>query len=96
MAKFVVVTAAERIIRLLPRGAHDPHMFIRPQELGALCASAGLSITDLAGLGPIGVDRRLDIRFGKVPINWVQYMGVAEKPTTKEQGRTGQDNAQNI
>ncbi len=33
LASFIMVTVGETIIRLLPRGAHDPALFIRPQDL---------------------------------------------------------------
>ena len=80
LAKFLVITAAERIVGLLPRGAHDGNLFIKPGELREMLAATGLRTVDFAGLGPVGVDRNLDIRFGKTPTTLVQYMGVAEKP----------------
>jgi len=79
LAKFLVITAAERMIGLLPRGAHDGNLFIKPNELRTMFSTSGLKTVDLAGLGPVGVDRKLDIRFGKVPTTLVQYMGVAQK-----------------
>jgi 2-polyprenyl-3-methyl-5-hydroxy-6-metoxy-1,4-benzoquinol methylase len=30
---FVLVTFAERLARIVPRGTHDPTMFIRPRDL---------------------------------------------------------------
>ena len=79
LAKFLVITAAERIVGLLPRGAHDGNLFIKLRELREMFAANGLQAIDFAGLGPIGVDRKLDIRFGKVPTTLVQYMGAAKK-----------------
>lgn len=79
LAKFLVITAAERIVGLLPRGAHDGNLFIKPGELRKMFAETGLQTVNFAGLGPVGIDRKLDIRFGKVPLTLVQYMGVARK-----------------
>ena len=36
------MTVAEDVLRLLPRGTHDPALFIRPGELRAGLAGAGL------------------------------------------------------
>jgi len=79
VAKFIVITAAERIVELLPLGAHDPDPFIRPGELRAKLNSFDFKVLDLAGLGPRGLSGQLDIKFGKVPSNLIQYMGVAQK-----------------
>ncbi len=79
LAKLLVVTAAERMLGLLPQGAHDANMFIKPRELRAKFNRHGLRTLDVVGLGPIGVDRNLDITFGRLPTQLVQYMGVAEK-----------------
>lgn len=79
LASFLAVTAAERLVGLLPRGAHDPELFIRPSELRERLGLVGLDVVDLAGLGPTGLSRRLDIKFGKVPSTLIQYMGVARK-----------------
>ncbi|MHA6343927.1 bifunctional 2-polyprenyl-6-hydroxyphenol methylase/3-demethylubiquinol 3-O-methyltransferase UbiG [Roseivivax sp. CAU 1761] len=80
LARFGAVTMAERVIRLLPRGAHDPAMFLTPDEMRAHLDAAGLAPGRFAGLGPRGVDRRGDLRFGPWPSLAVQYMGLARKP----------------
>jgi 2-polyprenyl-6-hydroxyphenyl methylase/3-demethylubiquinone-9 3-methyltransferase len=79
LAEFLVVTAAERIVGLLPRGAHDPNLFIGPVDLRVALAESNLHVVDIAGLGPVGINRNLDIRFGRLPTTLVQYMGTATK-----------------
>ncbi|HEX4873061.1 MAG TPA: bifunctional 2-polyprenyl-6-hydroxyphenol methylase/3-demethylubiquinol 3-O-methyltransferase UbiG [Nevskiaceae bacterium] len=46
----LAIVAAERILRLVPRGTHDYARFIRPSELEGWCRAAGLSARDLRGL----------------------------------------------
>ncbi|MGI9520458.1 MAG: bifunctional 2-polyprenyl-6-hydroxyphenol methylase/3-demethylubiquinol 3-O-methyltransferase UbiG [Hyphomicrobiaceae bacterium] len=79
LAKFSVVTAAERIVGLLPRGAHDPDLFIGPKDLRMALARENLHVVDAAGLGPVGIYRNFDIQFGRLPLTLVQYMGAAVK-----------------
>lgn len=80
LARLAVVTVAEDILRLLPRGTHDPALFIRPGELRAGLTGAGLVPGPFTGLGPRGVNRRLDLTFGRLPLTAILYMGVARKP----------------
>ncbi|NBE08206.1 bifunctional 2-polyprenyl-6-hydroxyphenol methylase/3-demethylubiquinol 3-O-methyltransferase UbiG [Paragemmobacter ruber] len=80
LARLAVVTVAEDILRLLPRGTHDPALFIRPGELRAGLIGAGLVPGPITGLGPRGVNRRLDLTFGRLPLTAILYMGVARKP----------------
>ena len=41
---------AEYVLRWLPRGTHDWRKFVRPAELGAMLRSAGLRVSDVAGM----------------------------------------------
>jgi ubiquinone biosynthesis O-methyltransferase len=77
IASLVVVTLAETVVRLLPRGTHDPRLFIRPEELHQKLVSAGFQVEPFVGLGPRGINRKLDVTFGTLPTLAVQYMGVA-------------------
>lgn len=83
LARLATITIAEDVLRLLPRGAHDPAMFIKPAELCAAMQQAGLVPGAMTGLGPRGVNRRLDLVFGPLPLTTILYMGVAQKPTTR-------------
>ena len=78
LATFVVVIAGERIVRLLPRGTHDPSKFIRPAELRELLEDNGFRAGPVSGLGPWGIDRRGDFTFGRLPFTGIIYMGTAQ------------------
>jgi 2-polyprenyl-6-hydroxyphenyl methylase/3-demethylubiquinone-9 3-methyltransferase len=80
IARFLTITMAEDVIGLLPKGTHDPALFIRPAELARALTGAGLVAGAMTGLGPRGVTRRGDFTFGRVPLRLVIYMGVARKP----------------
>jgi len=44
--------ALEYIVRLVPAGTHDPRKFVRPAELRAEFASAGILLDDMTGFAP--------------------------------------------
>ncbi|MEM7689235.1 MAG: bifunctional 2-polyprenyl-6-hydroxyphenol methylase/3-demethylubiquinol 3-O-methyltransferase UbiG [Pseudomonadota bacterium] len=79
IARLATITVAEDILRLLPRGTHDPDMYIRPKELLSEFAKAGLLAGPLTGLGPRGLNSRGDLTFGPLPLTLILYMGVAVK-----------------
>ena len=80
LARFAVITMAEDVLRLLPKGTHDPEMFITPAELKDGLTKAGLHVGEITGLGPRGLDRRLDPTFGRLPLKTIIYMGRATRP----------------
>ncbi len=80
IARLATITMAEDILRLLPRGTHDPARFIKPRELRNAIEGAGLVPGPMTGLGPHGVNRRFDFTFGPMPLTTVLYMGLARKP----------------
>ncbi len=80
VARLAVITIAEDVLRLLPKGTHDPKMFIKPDELWAQMTSHGFEVGKMTGLGPRGLNRRLDPTFGRLPLKTVIYMGTATKP----------------
>lgn len=82
LARLATITVAEDILRLLPRGTHDPAMFIKPRELRHALTGAGLVPGPITGLGPRGINRRLDLTFGPLPLTAILYMGLARKPLT--------------
>jgi len=83
VARLATITVAEDILRLLPKGTHDPQMFIKPAELVRALTIAGLEAGAQTGLGPRGINRRGDFVFGPLPLKTVIYMGVAQKPETQ-------------
>lgn len=79
LARLLTVTVAEDILGLLPRGTHNPDLFIPPQDLRAALQQVGLTPGNFTGLGPRGLDRRGDIKFGQWPFMGLIYMGIARK-----------------
>lgn len=86
IARLATITVAEDILRLLPRGTHDPKMFIKPSELVAGLEGAGFEVGRLTGLGPRGINKRGDLTFGQLPLKAVIYMGSAVKPLHADSG----------
>ena len=80
LSRLAVVTVAEDMLRLLPRGTHDPDMFIRPDELRQALKAAGFDVGPFTGLGPRGLTRRGDFTFGPLPLQTIIYMGTATRP----------------
>lgn len=80
ISRLATITVAEDILGLLPKGTHDPAMFIKPAELADGLQQAGLIPGKMAGLGPNGLTRRLDFTFGVLPFKQVIYIGTARKP----------------
>ena len=80
IARMATITMAENVLRLLPKGTHDPDMFIKPAELHAALVRAGLAPGPVTGLGPRGINRRGDPVFGRLPLRTILYMGTARKP----------------
>lgn len=67
-----MILGAERLLRLLPRGTHDWHRFITPDEMREMLARVRLEVVDLQGLGfspARGFELGRDLR--------VNYMGAA-------------------
>ena len=77
LATLVIIFLGERVVRLLPRGTHDPAKFITPPELDALLQDRGFGDCAYAGLGPVALDRKLNFIFGRLPVLSVMYMGHA-------------------
>jgi len=50
LSRTVIVEGAEAI-GAIPRGTHDWHRFLTPDELGAMLVQAGLRVTDVRGIG---------------------------------------------
>ena len=80
LASLVIVHMGETALGLLPRGTHDPAKFIRPSEMQSKLSERGFDVGPFVGLGPRGVDRRLDFTFGKLPTVQIIYMGHALLP----------------
>jgi 2-polyprenyl-6-hydroxyphenyl methylase/3-demethylubiquinone-9 3-methyltransferase len=46
----VAIVGAEYVFRVLPKGTHDWHRFVRPAELESAASLAGLALADLRGM----------------------------------------------
>ena len=79
LARLATITVAEDILRLLPRGTHDPALYTKPAELRSAMTRAGLAPGPMSGLGPRGITRRGDPTFGRLPFKTMLYMGIARK-----------------
>jgi 2-polyprenyl-6-hydroxyphenyl methylase/3-demethylubiquinone-9 3-methyltransferase len=79
LARLVVVSAAEGVLGLLPRGTHEPAKFIDDADLRARLERLGFAVGRFRGLGPVGLNRRLDFTFGLTPLTAVIYIGAARK-----------------
>ena len=78
LSKLVIVTLGEVVLRLGPRGTHDPALFIKPEELRAKLERQGFTVAaSLGGIGPRGLDRRGDVTFGAWPTTAITYIGSA-------------------
>lgn len=84
VARLATITIAEDVLRLLPKGTHDPAMFIKPKELVQGMERAGLVAGKITGLGPRGINRRGDLIFGTLPLKNVIYAGIARKPDLEQ------------
>jgi 2-polyprenyl-6-hydroxyphenyl methylase/3-demethylubiquinone-9 3-methyltransferase len=79
LARLVLVFFGERIFRILPIGTHDPAKFIKPAELATMLAARGFTVSDFTGLGPRGLNSKLDFVFGVLPSTSIMYMGPATR-----------------
>jgi 2-polyprenyl-6-hydroxyphenyl methylase/3-demethylubiquinone-9 3-methyltransferase len=68
LARFLVVTVAEQVTRLAPRGLHDPGLFVRPELVRTVGQQHGVALA-VRGIRPaVGdllrwlVNRRRDVR----------------------------------
>ncbi|KQP50220.1 3-demethylubiquinone-9 3-methyltransferase [Methylobacterium sp. Leaf399] len=72
----LAIVGAEYVLGWLPKGTHDWDKFVRPDELTADIARAGLTVTDVAGVvyNPIGD------RWSQARDTAVNYMLTATRP----------------
>lgn len=78
LARLAVITAAEDVLGLLPKGTHDPALFIKPAELTAILRENGFEPRPYRGLGPTGINARFDFTFGITPLTAIIYIGTAK------------------
>jgi 2-polyprenyl-6-hydroxyphenyl methylase/3-demethylubiquinone-9 3-methyltransferase len=54
-------------------------MFIAPAKLATRLKACGFTVSDFTGLGPRGLNRKLDFVFGTLPSTMIMYMGHARR-----------------
>ena len=79
LARLVMITLGEDLLRLVHRGTHDPAKFIPPGALPAWLSAAGLTLADLEGIGPVALTRQGGLVFGRHPTRSVMVIGHAIK-----------------
>ncbi len=84
LAAFVLVTMAERVLRLLPPGTHEPTRFVAAAGFRARLVALGFAAPPFVGFGPRGLDRDLDFCFGRLATRAVLYMGHARAGGAEE------------
>lgn len=77
---WVAIKAGEDWLGLVPTGTHDWEKFLSPARMAAAVGANGLVDHRTVGVGPVGIDRRFDLVFGRLPTRAVQYLGAARKP----------------
>jgi 2-polyprenyl-6-hydroxyphenyl methylase/3-demethylubiquinone-9 3-methyltransferase len=77
LSRLMVVTMAEDVVGLLPKGTHDPEKLLKPGEMRAMLEDRGFVCRPFRGLAPLGLDRRLDPTFRVIPTTAIQYVGTA-------------------
>lgn len=61
LSYLIAIVGVEYVLRILPRGTHQYARFIKPAELAAMAASAGLELCDRRGLGYNPVTQRFSL-----------------------------------
>lgn len=79
MARFILITLGEDLLRFVHKGTHEPQTFISPSQLREMCQEVGLRLWHYEGVGPVGLNRRLRLVMGKLPTTSVMWQGYAVK-----------------
>lgn len=83
LARFVLITLGEDVLRVIHKGTHEPSTFITPARMRNLCASVGLDVVAREGVGPVGLRRvhggRPTLTMGRLPTTAVMWQGHAVK-----------------
>jgi 2-polyprenyl-6-hydroxyphenyl methylase/3-demethylubiquinone-9 3-methyltransferase len=78
-AHLLAVIMLEDVLRIMPKGMHDPNRFIRPSELKAELNSLGFRVAPMIGMGPVRINRRFVPVFGLQSSTAIMYIGHAMK-----------------
>ena len=78
LAKFIMITLGEGLLRMIPKGTHDARTFISPNHLSQMLSAQGLELGASSGIGPTGWSKGA-FTFGVHRSRSVMYQGFALK-----------------
>ncbi|UCC59287.1 MAG: 3-demethylubiquinone-9 3-O-methyltransferase [Dehalococcoidia bacterium] len=78
-SRLLAVNLLEDVLRIMPKGMHDPAKFIRPNELRTELEALGFQVAPMVGMGPVRLNHRLEPVFGLLPFKSIMYLGYAVK-----------------
>ena len=67
------IIGAEYILRLLPKGTHDYHKFIKPSELGHWIREAGLQLQHITGMTYNPISKKYRLNADDVAVNYLVH-----------------------
>ena len=83
LARLVLITLGEDLLRFVHKGTHEPSTFIAPAAMSHMCDIVGLDVVTREGLGPVGLRRghggTPTLRMGRLPTSSVMWQGHAIK-----------------
>jgi 2-polyprenyl-6-hydroxyphenyl methylase/3-demethylubiquinone-9 3-methyltransferase len=76
----MAVILVEDLLRIIPKGAHNPEKFIRPDELKRYLLQNGFKFPEkFTGMKITRINRNLDFEIGLTRSTKVMYIGYAVK-----------------
>lgn len=86
LARVVLITLGEDVLRVIHKGTHDPSTFLSPAQMKTILGDNGLAFVAGEGLGPVGLTRKGALKMGRLPTLSGMWQGHAtKKATTKKQ-----------
>jgi 2-polyprenyl-6-hydroxyphenyl methylase/3-demethylubiquinone-9 3-methyltransferase len=83
LARFVLITLGEDVLRVVHKGTHEPSTFLSPTTMRRLLGENGLDVVAAEGIGPTGLARgaraRVTLSMGRLPTTQVMWQGHAIK-----------------
>ncbi len=79
LARLVLVTLGEDVLRVIHKGTHDPSTFLSPARMKQILDDNGLAFVAGEGFGPVGVTRKGTLKMGKLPTLQGMWQGHATK-----------------
>ena len=82
LARLVLITLGEDVLRVIHKGTHDPDTFLSPTTMKALLDDVGLDYRGGSGFGPVGVTKKMTLKMGRLPTMQGMWQGHATKRRT--------------